>query len=87
MALSVKELPREILEKAVQLKNCQRNIFIALYTIGKPTSAQRIADFVGHKRAYVHMRLLQLAEKGLVKESLVKENRKGREKKLFEVVT
>jgi predicted transcriptional regulator len=81
MTLNVKQLPREILEKAVQLRNCQRNIFIALYSKGKPSSAQEIANLVGVERAYAHMRLLQLVEKGLAKE-----HKQGKQK-LFEVST
>lgn len=79
MRVNLKQLPREILEKAVQLKNCQRNIFIALYSKGKPCSAQEIANIVRVERAYVHMRLLQLVEIGLVKD-----HREGKQK-LFEV--
>ena len=74
------ELPREILEKAVNLRNAVRTIFIALYSIGKPVTAQEIAKIVGHARAYVNMRLNQLEDMGLVKSK-----QRGKEK-LFEVV-
>ena len=74
------ELPREILEKAVKLRNAVRTIFIALYSIGKPVTAQEIAKIVGHARAYVNMRLNQLEDMGLVKSK-----QHGKEK-LFEVV-
>ena len=74
------ELPREILEKAVKLRNAVRTIFIALYSIGKPVTAQEIAKIVGHARAYVNMRLNQLEDMGLVKSK-----QRGKEK-LFEVV-
>jgi len=73
------ELPREILEKAVKLRNAVRTIFIALYSIGKPVTAQEIAKIVGHARAYVNMRLNQLEDMGLVKSK-----QHGKEK-LFEV--
>lgn len=74
------ELPREILEKAVNLRNAVRTIFIALYSIGKPVTAQEIAQIVGHARAYVNMRLNQLEDMGLVKSK-----QRGKEK-LFEVI-
>jgi len=64
--MKTEKLPREILEKAVQLRNHHRTIFIALYSHG-PATAQQIADLVGHKRAYVHMRLIELVERGLAK--------------------
>lgn len=74
------ELPREILLKAVKLRNAVRTIFIALYSIGHPVTAQEIAKIVGHARAYVNMRLNQLEDMGLVKSTP-----RGKEK-LFEVV-
>jgi DNA-binding transcriptional regulator GbsR (MarR family) len=74
------ELPREILLKAVKLRNAVRTIFIALYSIGKPVTAQEIAKIVGHARAYVNMRLNQLEDMGLVKSK-----QRGKEK-LFEVI-
>jgi DNA-binding MarR family transcriptional regulator len=77
--MNVEKLPREILERAVQLRNHHRIIFIALYTHG-PATAQQIAELVGHKRAYVHMRLIELVERGLAKSW-----REGRTVK-FEVV-
>jgi DNA-binding MarR family transcriptional regulator len=65
--IKTEKLPREILEKAVQLRNHHRAIFIALYRLGEPATAQQIAQLVGHKRPYVHMRLLELVDRGLVK--------------------
>jgi predicted transcriptional regulator len=65
--MKVEKLPREILEKAVQLRNHHRVIFIALYSLGEPATAQQIAQLVGHKRPYVHMRLIELVERGLVR--------------------
>ena len=76
--IRVEELPREILEKAVQLRNHHRTIFIALYSHG-PATARQVAELVGHKRAYVHMRLLELVDRGLVKS-----RREGR-RVIFEV--
>jgi predicted transcriptional regulator len=68
------------LEKAVQLRNHSRDIFLELYRIGKPATAQEVAAKIKFERAYVHMRLLGLEEKGLIRSF-----RKGR-KKLFEVI-
>ncbi len=61
------KLPTEILEKAVQLRDPLRDIYIALYTSGKPSSATEIAELTGKARAYVNMRLNQLTDMGLVK--------------------
>ncbi len=73
------KLPREILEKAVTLRNCVRKIYIALYTNGKPSTSTEIAQLVGQARAHVNMRLQQLVDMGLVSIE-----RKGRAK-YFEV--
>jgi len=72
-------LPYWVLQKAVQLRNHHKRIFIALYSNG-PATAKQVAELVGHERAYVHMRLLELVDRGLVKSS-----REGRKVK-FEVV-
>jgi len=77
--LKPEKLPRQILEKAVGLSNSLRIIYLALYSAG-PSSAEEVAVSVGHARAYVHMRLIQLELMGLVKR-----RRKGR-KIIFEVV-
>ncbi|MCJ7632237.1 winged helix-turn-helix transcriptional regulator [Candidatus Bathyarchaeota archaeon] len=69
------QLPREILEKAVTLRNSVRKIFIALYTNGKPSTSTEIAQVVGQARAHVNMRLQQLVDMGLAKVEL-----KGRTK-------
>jgi DNA-binding transcriptional regulator GbsR (MarR family) len=74
-------LPREILEKAVQLRDPLKTVFIALYSTGKPCTATEIAQLVGKQRAYVSMRLNQLETM-----HLVESYRKGRFK-LFKVVT
>jgi DNA-binding MarR family transcriptional regulator len=58
------KLPREVLEKAVMLKDPLKTIFIALYCKGLTTPIE-IAEEVGHARAYVHMRLVQLEAMGL----------------------
>jgi len=65
--IEAEKLPRDILEKAVPLRNTAKLIFIALYTCGKPTTATEIAQVLGKSRAYVHMRLIQLCDKGLVR--------------------
>lgn len=62
--MSVK-LPREILEKAVDLRNSVRRIYIALCTNGKPSTSTEIAELVGQARAHVNMRLQQLVDMGL----------------------
>ncbi len=73
------KLPRKILEKAVNLRNSVRKIYITLYTNGKPSTSTEIAELVGQARAHVNMRLQQLVDMGLVSVE-----RKGR-KKYFEV--
>jgi len=74
-------LPKEILEKAVQLRDPLKDIYIALYTLGKPSTAKEIAEFTGKARAYVNMRLNQLTDM-----SLVRYFKKGRTK-FYEVST
>jgi DNA-binding transcriptional regulator GbsR (MarR family) len=74
------EVPKEILEKAVNLRNAVRTIYLALYTVGKPITADDIAKLVGHARAYVNMRLNQLEDMGLVK------SKHDGKVKLYEVV-
>ena len=77
---SKENLPKEILEKAVKLRNAVRQIFIVLYCFGEPKSAEDIAKSVGHARAYVNMRLNQLEDMGLVK------SHKEGKTKFFEVI-
>ena len=72
------KLPREILEKAIDLRNSIRRIYIALYTKGEPSTSTEIAHLVSQARAHVNMRLQQLVDMGLVSVE-----RKGR-KKYFE---
>ena len=60
------KLPREILEKAVNLRNSVRKIYIALYANSKPSTSQEIALLVGQARAHVNMRLQQLVDMNLV---------------------
>ena len=79
MSLPPEKLPRKILERAVTLRDTHREIYLALYSRG-PSTATEIAELVGHARAYVHMRLLQLVDMGLVKA-----RRQGR-KVIFEVI-
>jgi len=59
------QLPREILEKAVTLRNSVRKIYLTLYTNGKPSTSTEIAQLVGQARAHVNMRLQQLVDMGL----------------------
>ena len=73
------KLPREILEKAVNLRNSVRKIYVALYSNKKPSTSQEIALLVGQARAHVNMRLQQLVDM-----NLVTVERKGRTK-YFEV--
>jgi DNA-binding transcriptional regulator GbsR (MarR family) len=73
-------LPREILEKAVQLRDPLKTVFIALYTAGKPCTAAEVAQLTGKARAYICMRLNQLADM-----KLVKVTRQGRTK-LYEAI-
>jgi len=73
------DLPLWMLQKAVQLRNHHKLVFIALYSHG-PATATQIAKLVEHQRAYVHMRLIELVDRGLVKSS-----REGR-KVIFEVI-
>jgi len=64
--LSAADLPREILEAAVELRDPLKDVYLALYKLGKPSSASDVAETLGHARAYVHMRLNQLADMGKV---------------------
>lgn len=60
------KLPKEIMEKALTLRNSVRTIFIELYVANKPLSADDLAKVVGHARAYVNMRLNQLEDMGYI---------------------
>jgi DNA-binding transcriptional regulator GbsR (MarR family) len=75
------ELPREILEKAIQLRNSLKTVFIALYSAGKPCTATEVAQLVGKARAYTCMRLNQLVDM-----KLVQVTRQGRTK-YYTVIT
>ncbi|MHA1632273.1 MAG: helix-turn-helix domain-containing protein [Candidatus Freyarchaeota archaeon] len=70
--LAAGKLPREVLERAATLRDPHGEIYLALYS-RDPSTAAEIARMVGHARAYVHTRLLQLVDMGLVKA-----RRKGR---------
>lgn len=74
------ELPKEVLQKAISLRNAVKTVYLALYAAGKPSTADEIAKIVGHARAYVNMRLNQLEDMGMVTSKP-----HGREK-VFEVV-
>lgn len=67
--VNVEKVPRKILEKAVTLRDPYRDIYLGLYGLARPATAKDVAQLVGHARAYVHMRLLELKERGLVKVS------------------
>lgn len=61
------QLPVEIMEKALTLRNSVRDIYIALYRSGKPSTSAEIAEVVGMSRPYVNMRLEQLVDQGKAK--------------------
>lgn len=65
----IQEMPRQILEKAVSLRDPLKNVYVALYSYGKPATAKEIAELTDHARAYVNMRLNQLVDMGYVKRS------------------
>lgn len=73
------DLPLWMLQKAIQLRNHHKIVFITLYSNG-PATATQIAKLVGHERAYVHMRLIELTDRGLVK------SRREGKKVIFEVI-
>jgi DNA-binding MarR family transcriptional regulator len=77
--IDASNLPREVLEKTLKLKNATRLIYIKLYLCGKPMKPKTLAEMLGYTRAYVHMRLRQLELM-----SLAKSSREGRQI-LFEV--
>lgn len=66
------KLPRAILEKAVKLRDPLKHVFIALYSYG-PASATELAGLLNHNRAYVSMRLNQLADMGLIKRTRLRD--------------
>lgn len=61
-----KELPKKILEQAVRLRDPLKDVYITLYSLGKPSSAAQVANQLGKARAYINMRLNQLVDMGLV---------------------
>jgi DNA-binding MarR family transcriptional regulator len=67
--VDVSKLPREILEKAFNLKNATQRIYVKLYCCGKPMKPKTLAEMLGYSRAHVHMRLCQLEAMGYVKRS------------------
>lgn len=67
MQQMLKNVPREVLEKAVQLPDPLRLVYLALYSIAEPSTALRVAEAIGKARAYVSMRLNQLETMGFVK--------------------
>lgn len=80
MSIDVDKLPPEILRKAVKLRNAQKRVFIALYSL-KAASADDVAKVCRCARAYASLRLNELLDMGLLKAS-----KKG-QVKMFEVVT
>ncbi|MDH5450124.1 MAG: helix-turn-helix domain-containing protein [Candidatus Bathyarchaeota archaeon] len=68
------DLPREILETAIKLRDPLKDVYLALYKLG-PSSASDVAKDLGHARAYIHMRLNQLADIGIVKRKVKKRGR------------
>lgn len=79
------ELPRNILEKALNLRNSMRTIYIELFMASKPISADDIAKIVSHTRAYVNMRLNQLEDMGYIKHIHDGKTHDGKVK-LYEVI-
>lgn len=80
--LDTSKLPQDILRKAIKLRNCTRQIYLALYNLNAPSSCGQVAEAVGHSRPYVDMRLNQLVDMGYVQ--TVKSS--GTNKKLFELI-
>jgi len=79
--INIEELPRSVLEQAVKLRDPLKKIYLTLFQLGKPSAAKEVADKVGYSRATIHMRLIELEAR-----KLVKRHRKGRNIK-FEVIT
>lgn len=63
--VELEKLPRTVLEKAVMLRDPVRLIFVRLCCRG-PSTTVELAKEMGHARAYVNMRLVQLESMGLV---------------------
>jgi len=79
--IDIENLPRPVLEQAVKLSDPLQKVYLILFQLGKPSTPKEIANLLGHARAYVHMRLMELEGRGIVKRS-----REGRNIK-FEVIT
>ena len=60
--LDTSDLPRDVLEVAVQLRDSLRPVYVTLFKLHKPSTAQEVADAIGHARAYTCMRLNQLVD-------------------------
>lgn len=78
--INIEELPRSVLEQAVKLRDPLKNIYLTLFQLGKPSTAETVAKEVGYSRATIHMRLMELEAR-----KIVKRIRKGRNIK-FEVI-
>jgi len=78
------QLPREILEQAVKLRNCNKTIYLALYSIGKPSRASVISELVDIARPIVNVRLNTLVDMGLVRKTKDPEQKRAF---LYEVIT
>jgi len=63
----MEKIPRKILETAVNLRDALRTVYLTLYEMGEPATAQQVAEKLGAARAYINLRLNQLADMGLVK--------------------
>lgn len=73
--INADQLSPELLLKAANLRNSSKKIFVALCNCKEPQSSVNIAKLIGESRAYVNMRLLQLADQDLVKEIKVEHTR------------
>ena len=80
--MKIDQLTPELINKAINLKNCSRKIFVSLCNCKEPKSSSDVAKIVGESRAYVNMRLNQLLELGYVKEVRMEHSKE----KLFAVV-
>lgn len=70
----ISKLPREVLEKAIKLKNATRLIYIKLYCCDKSMTPKMLAEMLGYARPYVHMRLRQLEQLGFVTSKRIERN-------------
>jgi len=69
----ISSLPREVLLKALKLRDCHKKVYITLYSRG-PSTVSEIAKAVGLSRTYTNVRLLELVDMGLAKKSRREKN-------------